>query len=288
MLSIHRTIIATVFSACFAAVATGDAAAQTAEGPKPQTTAELAAEMARLKNEAAVSFRRKLAATAERRGLDISEFPVVTITSQGETVEVRIEVKGPAQFDPSAAVAGQVREQMVAAACSDRRWASYLKRGVIVHEMAVTSDGSSKFEVTIAQADCTRIYRSGKVADAQTLAEWAQAAAAAEGEPFSNIEWPGEPLAKVTAHEGTVELRFVVRNERRDLRARITDPADDLSLRKQICSKYYGQISQGLKFHYVFLAEDNTPFSELTIDRVSCLAFPASNREVLAPKPPAK
>ncbi len=275
MLSIHRTIIATFFSAYLAVAAMGETTAQTADSPKPQTTADLAAEMARLLNESVVATRGDLAAKVAAAGLNVPEGPVVTYVSQGDTVEVRTEIKDPAGFASAKTEADRERVRSAATLCTDR-WAYYLRRGVIIHLTGAASGGSDRFEFTVAQADCVSLYRAGNLADAKTLAEWAQAmmVSGVDLEPFRDFSWVGRLEAKVTAHEGTIEWRSIVSNGRPDLRTKVTGTLVEVESRLKMCRGWNVPISQGLAFHYVFVAEDGTVLNEYTIDRVSCLALP--------------
>ncbi len=134
MIAFHRTITTAALSAFLAGLAVGEATAQPTASPKPETTAGLAAEMAKTK------------AKEERWP------PHTSYTSQGDTVEIRTKVEGAIFFARIKADADQERVRAAAAACSDSRWANYLKRGVIMHHTVEAFNGSDSFEYTVAQS----------------------------------------------------------------------------------------------------------------------------------------
>src|SRR5205823_4335493 len=145
---------------------------------------------------------------------------------------------------------------------------SYLKQGVVFHEVIATSTGGEQLDFTFDKKSCAGLPKP-TLADSKTLAGLAITVAKAENAAVES-EASGKPApfhpSQATAHQGVVDERFTVR----EASAKAITPANRGKIAALVteyfCIKYRDVISQGLAFHHVFVSTDNTPVIDFTIN----------------------
>jgi hypothetical protein len=240
-------------AAAFVGVMLGVAGAQTGQGP--QTLAELAQAIAN-------TIR---ATTRTPPGAPIS---LASATSHDNVVEIRYAVADAAEFARLKADAEKARSSLVSFYCREQRRA-FFEQGGVVHQVYALSGGSDQVEFTVDKSSCERLPKV-EPADAKTLAELALAAAKAENETVSSKSQAEFRLIEATAHQGVVDLRFVIRDAATAAAAQAEEWTLAGYVSGYLCRKYLDSIHRGLVFHAVFAVQGNPPAIELTIDHSKC------------------
>lgn len=234
----------------FVGATLGAAAAQ-----GPQTPAEIASAIAD-------TIR------ANTRTAPGSPITLSSATSHDNVVEIRYVVTDAAMFARFKGSAESSRLSLAAHFCTESRKEALIQ-GVVVHEVFAMSSPNDQVEFTIDKSSCDSLTRVAP-ADAKTLAELALAAAKAENATASSQSQSAYHLVEATAHQGVVDLRFVVR----DASTAAAMQAEQRNLAGYVagylCGKYLDSIHRGLVFHSVFAVTNGPPTIEFTIDRSAC------------------
>jgi hypothetical protein len=239
-----------------------EAESQTANTGRPKTTAEMARDIA-------------LTFTNSASALNAPSAPVtfVSATSRDNIVEVRYVAKDNAIFARLKNNSDQMRLGKASYYCNESR-ISYLKQGVVIHEMIATSNNSDQFDFTFDKSSCDHLPNA-KLAGSAALAELALTVAKVENEA-NKTEASGKPLNSpfqfngATAHQGIVDERFVVRDASAKASVQASRGNMEGFARGYLCSKYRDFIFQGIVFHHFFVLADGSPVIDFTIDRSNC------------------
>jgi hypothetical protein len=233
----------------------GPAQGQTVNHEEPRTPAEMAAAIAHTIE----------ANTLKAPGAAIT---FESATSHDNFVEMRYVANDAAIISRLKSNADQVRLNKASYYCNESRIA-YLKLGVVMHEVIATSDNSDQLDFTFDISSCDNLPKS-KPADSKTLAELALTVAKTENDSLREPSKSPLRLKGATAHEGTVDERFVVL----DASARAGTQANRGNItgvfKGYFCSKYRDAISQGVVIHHFFALPDDSPVFDFTIDRSTC------------------
>jgi hypothetical protein len=239
-----------------------EAESQTANSGRPKTTAEMARDIARTITDSASS-------------LNAPNGPIffVSALSRDNIVEVKYVTKDNAIFAGLKSSSDQMRLGKSSYYCNEAR-ISYLKQGIVIQEIIITSNNGDQFDFTFDKSSCEGLPKA-KLADSTTLAELALTVAKVENEA-NKTEASGKPLNfpfqfnGATAHQGIVDERFIVRVP--STRASVQANRGNMEgfVRGYLCSKYRDFIFKGIAFHHFFVLADDSPVIDFTIDRSNC------------------
>jgi hypothetical protein len=186
-------------------------------------------------------------------------------TSHENVVELRYVVSDPAGFARLKGNLNLTRSVKAAFYCK-KLGVAYLNRGVVIHEVMATSTHSDQIDITVDKSSCADLPKVS-VADAGTLAALALSAAKSENETTRSPSHT--TFGGATAHQGTVDERFTVPDSARaGTQANRGKIASVLT--GYVCTRYRDVIFQGVAFHDFFVATDDSPLIDFTIDGSSC------------------
>jgi hypothetical protein len=235
-----------------------EAESQTSNTGRPRSTAELAGDIARTITNSASS-------------LNASSGPIlfVSAASRDNIVEVKYVAKDNNIFARLKASFNQIQLTKASYYCNENR-ISYLKQGIVIHEVIAASNKSEQLDFTFEKSSCERLAPP-KMADFATLAELALKVAKVENEVNktealnSAFQFNG-----ATAHQGVVDERFIVRVASAKASVQANRGNMEGFARGYLCSKYRDFIFQGVVFHHFFVLADNSPVIDFTIDKSNC------------------
>jgi hypothetical protein len=232
----------------------GEAPGQTANDQGSKTPAEIA---------------KAIAHTIDISTVKTPGAPITfeSATSHDNVVELRFVANDAAALSRLKSKADQMRLVKTSYYCNESRIA-YLKQGIVMHEILTTAGNTEQIEFTFDISSCGSLPKS-KLADSETLAEFALSVAKTENEGVGKSSNSPFRFDGATARQGVVDLRFIVLDA-----SAMAAPARSGQLRGVLtgyfCSKYRDFISQGLALHHVFVLQDGSPMTDFTTDRSSC------------------
>jgi hypothetical protein len=186
-------------------------------------------------------------------------------TSHDNVVELRYVVNDPASFARLKNNLELTRSVKAAFYCK-KLGVAFLNRGVVMHEVMATSTHSDQIDFTVDKSSCAGLPKVS-AADAGTVATLALSAAKSENETTRSPSHT--TFGGATAHQGIVDERFTVPDSARaGTQANRGKIASVLT--GYVCTRYHDVIFQGVAFHDFFVATDDSPLIDFTIDGSSC------------------
>jgi hypothetical protein len=194
-----------------------------------------------------------------------SPISLASATSHDNVVEIRYAITDLVAFSRFKGNVETARLSTAALYCNESRRAM-LDLGVVLHWVYALADGSDQVEFTVDKSSCASLPTAAP-ADAERLAALALAAAQTENAGSRRDAGLAVRFAGATAHEGIVDVRFMV-----------VDPATArqnlgrgvAALAGLYCTKYLGPISQGLTLHLTLAPISGPPIFEFIIDKSKC------------------
>src|ERR1700733_13899139 len=241
-----------VFSALMVGGA-GGAASQTAT--KQETPVELAKVIARTIND------NKLKAPG-------AEIAFESATSHENVVELRFVANDAAALLNLKSGADQTRLIHATFYCNESR-ITYLKRGIVIHELIATLQNSDRIEFTFDLSTCDSLPKP-KLADPSALAEFAVTVAKAEHDNANKRPDLSVRLVEVTSHQGVVDEHSIVLDAAIAARLQANRRQYGAILAGFFCTRYRMFILQGLTIHYFVSLPDGSEVIDFTFGSSSC------------------
>jgi len=258
MYSLRRAIVTVSATLLLGAVPAAAQVAQTPIDPRFKTPAEMAGAIAH---------------TIDASFPKTKDGPInfQAATSRENVVEIVYAVTDAAAFARLKASADKIKLGTASYFCKGERL-SYINAGVVIRTVEAASDGHDRVEITVDRSACENLAPPPKLADPQTLSAIARTVAQAENEENGSKRSADSPFyfEAATAHEGIVEMRFMVADA--DVGQHISAKRLQLVgvLQGNSCYKHGDDLRRGLSLHYVFNLKDNSPVIDFTFDKSSC------------------